>query len=224
MRTLSVQDYESLIDGGTLVEKDANGGRVFFLGDGSVFKLFSHKPFLSSETLRPYAVRFARNAQKLRERNVWTVNVLDVLKVKHLHVLAVHYDPIPGDTLRSVANADEDLATIVTDFAKFVANLHDQGIYFRSMHLANVIVGNNRQMGLIDIADLWMKRRPLNFKERFRNIGKIYRYTKDIELLRQPGESVFVDAYLAATTARDSAHWKVPLQEQQLARLQEKRR
>lgn len=215
MKTLSESEYESLIEGGEVVESDATGAQVTFLRDGSVLKFFSRKPFLSSATLRPYAVRFAQNVEKLHARNVWTVRTLDLYSIAHMNAIAVHYEPIPGDTLRSLARASDDPAPLLSDFAGFAAALHDQGIFFRSLHLANVIVGEDGKMGLIDVADLWMKRRPLSFKERFRNFGKIYRYAKDIQLIRKPGPSFLIDAYLSATTASGAENWRVPLQAQQ---------
>lgn len=215
MRILSEPEYRALIDGGKVVEQDANGSMVTFLADGTVLKIFPKKPFLSSDTLRPYATRFVRNAAKLHAQDVWTVTILDQFKVKHMGAMAVHYEPIPGETLRSLGARTDDCPTLVSKFAKFIARLHDQGIYFRAIHLANVIVGEDYKMGLIDMDDLWTKKRPLNFNERLRNLGKTYRYPEDVEFLRSPGESFYIDTYLAATAASDTESWRSPLQAQQ---------
>ena len=215
VKTLSEEEYRALIDGGRVVEQDANGSMVTFLADGTVLKIFPQKPFLSSDTLRPYATRFVRNAAKLHALGIWTVTILAQFKINHLGAMAVHYEPIPGRTLRSLGASTDDSPALVSDFATFIASLHDRGIYFRAIHLANVIVNHDHKMGLIDMDDLWTKKRPLNFNERLRNIGKTYRYPEDVEFLRSPGESFFIDAYLAATAASDTESWRAPLQAQQ---------
>jgi hypothetical protein len=216
LKTLSQQEYDAMTEGGKVVEQDEIGPRVIFLSDGGVLKIFRAKPFFSSATLLPYPVRFARNAEKLHSRNVPTVKIIAVVKIGHLDVMAVHYEPIPGETLRSFGDGASPVSEeIITRFAKFVAGLHDQGTYFRSFHLANVIVNDALEMGLIDIGDLWTKNRPLTYKERYRNFSRIYRYADDIELLQVAGRTLFIDRYLEATNAKESDQWRAALQAQQ---------
>jgi hypothetical protein len=206
------KEFDSLIEDAVVFEE----GKVYMLKDGSILKLFGKKSLISSSTLLPYSLRFAQNAQRLHKRGIPTINILQVIRFKHLNATAVHYTPIPGDTLRSFAhNAEFISEDLIHRFATFVARLHDQGIAFRSFHLANVIVNDTHEMGLIDISDLKIRNRPLTFKERFRNFDRIYRYADDIEILRTPGDTYFIDSYLKATEAVGADAWRNQLQTQQ---------
>jgi len=69
----------------------------------------------------------------------------------------VIYEPMPGDTLRALlarGQADESLMYRV---GVFLARLHRQGVYFRSVHPGNIVIDGPR-IGLIDVLD--MKVRP----------------------------------------------------------------
>lgn len=216
LNTLSEQEYEKLTQNADILERDEKGPRVLALADGTILKLFKPKPLFSSATLFPYPLRFARNAKALQQRDVPTLTVIAVARIKHLNVTGVHYQPIPGRTLRSVGKDSHALPEeIITQFALFLAGLHDQGIYFRSFHLANVIVMDDGRLGLIDIADLWTRNRPLTFKERMRNFTRIYRYSDDIELLRSAGDTLFLDRYLDAVTVDTKDSWGDTLKDQQ---------
>lgn len=224
MNSLTPTQYDTLTQGAEVIERDAIGARVFILTDKTYLKLFRAKKLFSSDTLFPYALRFANNAKVLQTRGIPTVTVLDIARIKHLKSTSVHYQPIPGRTLRSLGGATGTLAEeVIQQFAVFVAGLHDQGIYFRSFHLGNVIVMENGQFGLIDIADLWTKKKPLVFKDRMRNFSRIYRFSDDIELLRSAGDTVFVDHYLKTVQVNTSDAWRTQLQEQQEALLKTRR-
>ena len=56
-------------------------------------------------------------------------------------------------------------------------DLHEKGIYFRSMHLANVILTPDGTLGLIDISDMKTFHRPL------RNFKHVLRYEQDRQWL-----------------------------------------
>ena len=51
--------------------------------------------------------------------------------------------------------------------------LHDEGIYFRSLHLGNVVLTPQGELGLIDIADVRLHRGPLTRFWRKRNLRRM---------------------------------------------------
>ena len=216
MKSLSEQQYTALIQDAEIIEQDEVGPRVLMLSDGTILKIFKQKKLLSSATIVPYSTRFARNARTLHTRNIPTMRIIEVARIPHLKVTSVQYEPLPGSTLRSCGKETASLPEdTITGFAAFVATLHDQGTYFRSFHLANVIVTQEETFGLIDIADLWVKNRPLTFKERFRNFDRIYRYSDDIKLLRSAGDTLFIDHYLKTIQVDAPDAWRTQLQTQQ---------
>jgi RIO-like serine/threonine protein kinase len=54
--------------------------------------------------------------------------------------------------------------------------LHGAGIYFRSLHLGNIVVTPDNEMGLIDVADMRFLRAPLNAELARRNLQHFARY------------------------------------------------
>ena len=77
--------------------------------------------------------------------------------------LAVLYRPLPGDTLRNHwRRIDAEQRSIeVRQFGAFLAHLHQSGVYFRSLHLGNVLYTPDGDFGLIDFLDIRFKSRPL---------------------------------------------------------------
>jgi len=66
----------------------------------------------------------------------------------------------------------------ISSLAQFIAQLHEHGIYFRSLHPGNVVLQPDGTFGLIDILDCsfrWFGR-PLNRWQRERNFRHFFRY------------------------------------------------
>jgi len=203
MRALAYNDYQALRKDARVIEADASGDKVLLLPDGNFIKLFRRKRLISSAALFPYAERFASNALALRERGIPCPNVLDTRRVKHIKRDLVHYEPLPGSTLRSVIVKPpfaHDLE-LLAEFGAFVAQLHNKGVYFRSVHLGNVVVTPENTLGLIDIADMRTSGKPLRKNLCLRNFQHMRRYREDLTWLLQDGGATFFDSY-----ARSSQH------------------
>lgn len=69
----------------------------------------------------------------------------------------------------------------------FVTGLHQKGIYFRSLHLGNIVRMTSGQLGLIDVADMTLKRRALGQMARRRNMKHMLRYAEDASWLELVG-------------------------------------
>ena len=71
------------------------------------------------------------------------------------------YAPLPGSSLSQLAKQpDFSWTTILPELIGFVRELHRKGIYFRSLHLGNIILTPQGSLGLIDIADMRFLDRP----------------------------------------------------------------
>ncbi len=64
-------------------------------------------------------------------------------------------------------------------FGELLAKLHASGIYFRSVHLGNVLVQPDGQLGLIDLADMRISHFALSLHKRQRNLKHMRRYADD---------------------------------------------
>ncbi|MDH4555057.1 toluene tolerance protein [Pseudomonas sp. BN417] len=201
MQALDHDTYLKLSAGADVLERDRYGEKVLRLTDGSFLKLFRRKRLLSSAALYPYAQRFADNAILLQARNVPCPRILGVYRIGALARDVVHYQPLPGKTLRQLYETrDEELNHgLKGRLGSFIARLHEQGIYFRSLHLGNVILTPDDNLGLIDFADLKGQAGPLGKGKRLRNFRHLLRYTEDRHWLLTGENQTFFEAYLADT-------------------------
>lgn len=208
MQKLDHAAYLKLREGADILEADGTGDKVLRLTDGTMLKLFRRKRLLTSALWSPYAARFADNCAALRARKIECPSVRQVYRIPGIERDAVHYDPLPGQTLRELSlNAPEGLRAKV---GEFIAYLHEQGIYFRSAHLGNIVMTPEGTLGLIDIADLRAYRKPLPKALRLRNFRHMLRYRQDREWLLQDRQ--FLDRYLEQQRACSEEELTLALQ------------
>lgn len=205
MQPLDTLRYQQLREGAQVLEADSFGDKVLRLADGNFLKLFRRKRLLSSALLRPYAQRFADNARTLERLGIPCPQVIAVYRAAALKRDLVHYHPLPGLTLRQLRDGQGECPTDLHEqLGAFVASLHQRGIYFRSLHLGNVVLTPQGTYGLIDIADLKHQRRPLSAQQRLRNFQHMLRDERDSDWLRGEGECLFLAAY-RQTSGQDLA-------------------
>jgi hypothetical protein len=154
-----------------------------------VTKLWVLRDRISSDWLYPYAHRFRRNAAALRARDVTAPDVTAYGRIVGTSKRYVTYRRIAGDTLRSVA-------LDVQAFADFVAELHARGVYFRALHLGNVLKTPDG-FALIDVTDVEFRRRALALTQRARNLSFLLSYPKDAARLESQGS--FLSVYCRAS-------------------------
>lgn len=161
--SLSTTQLAELIDGAQTLEQDSFGPKVYRLRDGNMLKLFRRKRLLSSALLLPHSQRFCVNAASLQAQGIQTLKPLHLYRLDDAAWTAVLYRPLPGETLSELLRDNNDLwPTLAPKLAAFIKYLHKCGVYFRSLHLGNIIRTADGQFGLIDIADLQHRRRPLS--------------------------------------------------------------
>lgn len=178
VNTLTEQDYLALRANAVVLEQDGFGDKVLRLADGSIFKMFRRKRRLTSAALFPYARRFARNALALARQGIPVPQIIAVGNIPDMARDYVHYRPLAGNTLRELARAgmtDETRQALRRQLTRFIIQLHDLGIYFRSLHIGNVVVTPDGRFGLIDFADLriypWSLGRYLRRRNMQRMLG-----------------------------------------------------
>ncbi|MGE8067179.1 toluene tolerance protein [Pseudomonas sp. NPDC089569] len=168
---------KNLIGGAKVLEADSFGPKVYLLQNGNILKLFRRKRFFSSALFRPYSKRFIDNALELEKLGVPTLQVLQYYRLESPGMTAVLYQPLPGETLRQIAGKEGfTWPQALPDLAGLIRNLHQSGIYFRSLHLGNIVVTPDNRMGLIDVADMRFLRGPLPRHLIKRNLQHFARY------------------------------------------------
>lgn len=207
MQLLDHTAYLNLRDGAKVLEADGSGDKVLLLADGNFLKLFRRKRLFTSAALFPYARRFAGNASALRLRDIPCPQILGLYRVPSIERDLVHYAPLAGQTLRQWLDANgDDGAQLRRQLGRFVAELHESGVYFRSLHLGNIVLTPESRLGLIDIADLRAQRSKLGKWMRLRNFRHMLRYSDDRAWLLQENAADFLDGYLERASVCFNKH------------------
>ncbi|WP_044870725.1 phosphotransferase [Pseudomonas sp. LFM046] len=185
MKDLSGQALASLLEGATTIEEDGFGIKVARLDDGTFLKLYRRKRLLSSSFWQPPAERFARNAVRLNELGIRAPVIVDTFNIPERLLNGVRYSPLPGDTLRNLWKqaSPQELGHEVERFGRFLGELHSLGVYFRSLHLGNVLKLPDGRLGLIDLSDMRISSNPLPRWKRKRNARHMLRYQLDAHWL-----------------------------------------
>ena len=200
MTSISLSGYLDVIARSRVIERDAYGEKVLVSPDGGFVKVFRAKKRFSTAVIRPYAVRFRDNTEKLARLGIPTVQVCSLVYCPENRRHLVAYRPLPGDTLRQVLRDGGDPDPLLMRFVRLLAELHRSGVYFRSIHFGNVIVQpGSDALGLIDIADMRIRPRPLGAQARARNFRHFLRYRDDVRCLERFGLDRFLGAYLDAS-------------------------
>ena len=211
MPRLSNEQFSALRLGAEVIEADHHGEKVLRLADGSFLKLFRRKRLISSATLVSHAKRFADNAAELQRRNIPCPQIIATYRINSIERTAVHYWPLPGETLRKLfAGTHSDPLSLARSLGELIALLHDKGVYFRSLHLGNVVQGDDHQLGLIDISDMACSNTPLGRLKRTRNFQHLFRYGQDVASL-WPYRKNFIDGYVTKLPDRAATHFRKQL-------------
>lgn len=201
MQELSLMAYKDLIHHATPLSIEMVDGKishkVLQLTDGSIVKLFRLKRLLTSGRILPPAKRFLRNVNRLEAHGIPTVAMIATYKIPAIGRTAVHYRFMTGVTLREYCKTGEMDFQLAKRLGQFFALLHQQGIYFRSIHFGNMVLSPDHRIGLIDVLDMRFKRKSLNRHLRIRNLRHLFRYDTDIDLLA-PVRNYFIESYCTA--------------------------
>ncbi|MFL1548159.1 O-antigen ligase family protein [Pseudomonas sp. D47] len=174
------QAFEALCNGAHVIEEDGLGPKVLRLEDGSFLKLFRARRWYTSGRFNPYSERFASNSEQLQQLSIASPPILDLYSLQD-GSSAVRYRPLPGLTLRqALQSLDASLReSLIERFGRFMAQLHERGVYFRSLHLGNVLLLEDGEFGLIDVADMRIYPSALRNTLRQRNLKHMQRYPQD---------------------------------------------
>ncbi len=206
MKRIDATQLDALLQGAKTIEEDGLGVKVARLSSGDFLKLYRRKRLLSSDLWDLPAQRFADNARGLLRLGIITPTVLDVLMISERRLSAVLYQPLPGDTLRNQLRQLDagQRPALVRKFGTFLGELHQLGVYFRSLHLGNVLLLPDGSFGLIDLSDMKLESRPLAPWKRRRNLQHILRYAEDIEWLTHQHLDSWLEGYADSASQGDT--------------------
>ena len=194
MQPLSREQYNLWRANAQVLEEDGHGEKVLCLADGTFLKLFRRKTWLSKTAFYPPAQRFAANAAELQRLGVPCPQVIQLYQLSHPYRSVVHYAPLMGETLRQLLRRDSNLdqLALFAQLAEFITRLHELGVYFRSLHMGNIVLTPDNQLGLIDISEMRCLGRPLSRRMRDRNYQHLLRYENDWAAVNPNIEALFL--------------------------------
>lgn len=194
MQELDSTQYDAWRRTADVLEQDRYGEKVMRLADGTFLKLFRRKSWLSKTAFYPPAKRFADNAAELRRLGIPCPRVLQLYRLNNPFRSVVHYEPLPGKTLRQLLTQEPSLdqLELFALLAEFITRLHELGVYFRSLHMGNIVLTPDNQLGLIDISDMRCLGRPLSRRMRDRNYRHLLRYEEDWAMVNPSIGTLFV--------------------------------
>jgi len=215
VQALKPAAFDQLCSNAHVIEADGLGPKVLRLADGRFLKIFRARHWYTSGSFNPYSERFASNPEQLRTLGIPTPQILGLYSLRDAST-AVSYAPLPGLTLRqALQGLDNSLReSLIERFGQFMAKLHERGVYFRSLHLGNVLLMDDGEFALIDIADLRIFPSPLRNALRQRNLRHMQRYPQDRAWLFETHFEQLAKGY--ASVASQGATAKIRAQVQAL--------
>lgn len=217
-RHIDPVELQQLLAQGRVIEQDSLGPKVAILADGAFLKLFRVRNRFSLARIYPYSRRFCRNAARLQALGCPTVTIREHLQIRSAGLSGVIYEPLAGRTLRELIRSGALDAALCRQVGTFIARLHEDGVYFRSLHSGNIVLTPDNTLGLIDIADMRFLRGPLSNGLRRRNWRHLFRYAGDFAGDAFSLTEMFAAYGVAATassaeTAALEAHFRRKLQQ-----------
>jgi len=194
---LHEQDYLKLTDGAELVKRTRTKIRLLLSAENKIIKHIYRRRFLSTSTIWPYASRFIKNAKHLKSKNILVPEINAVYFYPKLNCDIILYDYVEGKTLYQLA-CDNDLS-FFPKLIHYVAHLHHLGIEFKDIHLSNIVLKEDA-FTLLDLESIRYQRKPLNVKQRARNLAYLFSRKEDITLYKQFGLDRFLSGYFELTS------------------------
>ncbi len=186
------QQFLNICQEGAVIQRGRRGPRVLETPEGNIIKIFWPRKYFPRNILRPSsAKRFIENSLKLREAGLHCVDVTQWYYYPCLKVDVIMYPKLPGKDIREIIHND-----MLTEIAAFIANLHDHGIFFRGIHLGNLLQLEPAKIALIDVTDCKVYKHSLGFLKRYRNLRHLLENQEDHQAFKQFGIENFIDSYL----------------------------
>jgi len=168
--------------------------KVFEKNGDTIIKLFyPKKSRLSSDRIRPRAMRFYRNVNQLHQSGYTVPRVDKIQFCPELRMYLLYYPKIQGRDIRCLAK-DGNL-DVIRHVAHLLADLHEKGIFYRSIHLENLLYQPDGKIALLDVTDVKFKSAALSWYFRYRNIRHLFNEPLDKDLWQAFGISNFMKEY-----------------------------
>ena len=204
MKVLDPNELKQFIKANKILYGTPEHPGIMMSPSGEIIKSFFRRKTISTSTIFPQAIRFEANCRKLFERGINGPIVKDTIYCKEVPVHMVIYDRLEGVDLRELSQ--REAKSTLTRLPEYLADLHAAGIFFRAIHLGNILVHNDA-MSLIDISDLKTQTSPLGSFRRARNLAHLFNSELDKALFLAYGLNQFVEEYIQTSGLSGYGRW-----------------
>ena len=178
----------------TLVNGSKERPKMYCTQDHEMVRIFYPKTkFWSRSRWFPKALQFQRNSQRLATLGIPAARVNKIFYQPERKLYLLSYPKIPGIDCRQLTGPEQQRA--LTQLPEYLHHLHQRGIFFRSLHLANVLWLADRSFALIDIGDVRFYSRALPSSVCLRNLLHLFMCRDDQQVLQSYGIERFVKDY-----------------------------
>lgn len=188
MRIVTANELQNWLSQAEVLEKDSRGPKVVKLPNGELLKIFRSRRHHLLGRLLPAAKRFAKHAERLQALDIRTPTLLEYFWIDPGQaVSACRYQPLEGIPLDKLfLSSRADFERLLPELAGYIRQLHLRGIYFRSLHLGNILRTPDQGFGLIDFLDIRFKNHPLGRLLIRRNFQHLQNYLQRRKLHNFP--------------------------------------
>jgi hypothetical protein len=204
MNTITQDEFKFICNNGESIGKKSGYPAVVIHPDKTITKIWVRKKLFSSATIYPYSSRFVRNARELHRRKVEVPEIINHARVENSNVRIVRYRALEGFSIRDLLRENPRKVSVHA-IAKYFYELHEKGIFFRSIHLGNIVqLQGGDSYGLIDFTDVKFHPGPLSLRRRAINLATPLRYNDDVKLLKEAEQVGLVESYSTIANLCDS--------------------
>lgn len=220
MQHLDSSEMQTMMHSSTLMQGTDQLPRVLLdTSNQSVIKFFYPRRRFSTNRIYPYCLRFKRNSLRLKKHGVQCPDVQEVYRINNHAAGVVHairYPLLAGQPLRSLLATETGSTTtksnsvILDELALFMAALHKKGIFFRGIHMANLLylptepsasstpIDIFNTFALLDITTVKYSFGALPLQKRARNLKHLLHYRDDQHIFSYTAKAQFMQHYLQA--------------------------
>ena len=208
-RIIPLDQLKDLIRDGVAIGNKGKFPAVVLNPDQTVYKFWVKRPRLGNLVKsRSYAKRFIKGSHQLNEEGFTAPKVIAYLSCEAPPVEIVHYHTLPGNSIRDLLESAQQSINL-PHLAQIYFDLHQAGIYIRTLHFGNILQDEEEHMALIDCSNVRKLSSPLSLTMRGKNLATPLRYKDDHRRYQEAGFKDFVETYLALGTFSTSEQEKI---------------
>lgn len=197
MNFLTKMELDEIVKDSTVLLGFAERPGILITSKNEIAKFFYKRKRFSTSTIKPQAKRFEKNGIRLKQIEIKAPLVKEIHYCKDISGHLVIYDMINGEDYRELCGKGD--ADYLSDLPGFLTHLHQLGVYFRAIHLGNLIKCPSGEIALVDISDLSVRSRGLSVFRRARNLAHLIDTKEDIGYFNQYGLHKFLSEYFEAS-------------------------